>query len=525
MRAEGRPAAATALLLAALAATLPAAASVPRAPAAPRVAAASADDARLLAQAADRADAGDCAGVLALLDPLVAGAAPVASGTRFSAQLLRMPCLAATGRGKEVAPVLAELQARAPHHPLVRAFEIFIAADQGRFDAAADGLAAIADEGSPALQLMPSSLWRALAQRLTVAGDIARRDRTALALARAGWTPEDRPELAESLALQGIGTLLDSGETAQARALLARVQRPAALWDMAIQRRYAPLWPAIEARLGAASGVAADRFARTALAAFAAAPNEDRARLDAVRAFIALGRGADAERTAAPVAAVPGLGEDRLDMALDDATAKSARGAGQAAIDRVLPFARLDLARTPEATAAIIVLGELYEEAGDHAAALALARTTLARNGPFSAFGTAWLRRTEVCALAGLGEQAQAARAADAMRATAGDNQPAAVEAALCANQDDAAERLAIAALATRDGASRLAEQFQPQGAFFLHPPGRMRARWAALLARPAVRAAFDRVARILPERLWPAATPRALPAPPPPPADGLTST
>jgi hypothetical protein len=83
-----------------------------------------------------------------------------------------------------------------------------------------------------------------------------------------------------------------------------------------------------------------------------------------------------------------------------------------------------------------------------------------------------------------------------------------------------------VATLATTDGADRLADQFQPDGALLPHPASRLRAFWARLLARPEVRAAFDQAARIMPQRYWPAATPRALP---PPPAsgsgDGTTTT
>src|ERR1700756_2199128 len=55
-----------------------------------------------VAHAMERARAGDCKSVLALLDPVVASGVGKGSASRFSAQLLRMPCLAGEGRDGEI---------------------------------------------------------------------------------------------------------------------------------------------------------------------------------------------------------------------------------------------------------------------------------------------------------------------------------------------------------------------------------------------------------------------------------------
>lgn len=503
---RGRRAARRGWAVAVLLAATPAAA-VPTTAAAPT-------DEAALRRAAAVADTGDCAGVLRLLDP-VAAHAPVTSATRTSVQLLRMPCLAATGRGAEIPPVLAELQTRVPNHPLVLGFQVFADAEAGRTAKAADALAGLADTGSPALSIIPGSLWRALAQQLTLAHDQPRRERTALALARAGWTPPDQPELAETLALQGVAALLDEKDPDQAADLLKRVTRPGALWDMAIQRRFAPLWPAIETRLGPQSGRAADRYARTALDAFASAPGDDAARLGAARAFVALGRTDDVIATATPVTIAPGMGETRIEIVLADAQARAAAGDAAGAVARLEPFSRIDLAATPQAATALISLAELQHEAGRFEDERQLAERLLALKAtPFSAFGAAWLRRNQACALAALGRAAEGRAAGDALKAHANDNEAAAIEGLLCLRRDDEAAAIAVAAFATPDGADRLADQFQPGDALFLHPRSSLRAQWARLLERQDVRAAFDRAARILPRALWPAAAPRAVPPP-----------
>ncbi len=77
-----------------------------------------------VAKALTLAKANDCRGVLALLDPAVAGGAGRGTMARFSAQMLRLPCLPSAGREAEVAPLLAELRAQAPDNALVRGYQI-----------------------------------------------------------------------------------------------------------------------------------------------------------------------------------------------------------------------------------------------------------------------------------------------------------------------------------------------------------------------------------------------------------------
>jgi hypothetical protein len=498
----------TAMAMSLLAIAAPSVASVPDHPA-HRVAP---NPDTVVAAAMLRARAGDCKGALALLDPLVATNA-AGSASRFSAQLLRMPCLAATGRGAEVAPVLDELRKQAPTHPLVQGYQIFLDTDAGRFAAAADGLASLADARSKALTLIPGALWRTVAQQLTVAHDVARRDRTALALAEAEWQPADKPEIAEALAADGVGVLLDRQDIDEARPLLARVRRPGALWDMAIERRYAQLWPEIEARLGPAGGLAADRYARDTLAAYAGPTADDGAVRDTVRAFLALGRLDDVAETAAPVTVSVGMSEDRVEIVLGAAQALAAGGDLAGAVKRLQPFATLDLAQTPEAAMALISLAETLDQAARYDEELAVARGALtAKAGYFSPFGLAWLRRSETCALSALHRDAEAKASGDALKATTSDNDAAAIEGLLCAGRDDEAATIAIAALATAEGTDRVADQFQPEGSIYAGAPSRLRALWGRLLARGDVKAAFDKSARILPKPLWPARTPRAVP-------------
>jgi len=464
------------------------------------------------------AQANDCKAVLALLDPAVAGGAGRGSAARFSAQLLRLPCLPGAGRETEVAPLLAELRAQAPDNALIRGYQILDDADTQHYAQAADDLATVADQRSRALAMVPGDLWRQVAQALTLSNDSARRDRTALALALADWDPADRPELAESLAADGIGALLDRHAIDDARGLLDRIHRPPTLWEMAIERRYAALWPEIEKMIGPAGGTTIDGYAHGALDAYAGAPQDRHALLDATMAFSYLGRFDDVTTTAAATVIAPGMSEQQVEIVLADADAQAAAGHRDAALARLRPFASADLSTTPEAAVALIGLAEQLQDAGRYEEELGVADAGLGTKADyFSSYGLAWLKRNRVCALTGLKRAADARAAGDALKASAADNQAAAIEGLLCAGRDGEAATIAITALATTEGADRLADQFQPDGALLPHAPSPLRALWGKLLSRPDVKAAFDRSARILPKPYWPLATPRALPAP----ADG----
>lgn len=461
------------------------------------------------------AKSNDCKGVLALLDPAVAGGAGTGTSARFSAQLLRLPCLPPAGRGGEVAPLLAELRAQAPDNALIRGYQILNDVDTQHYAQAADDLATIADQRSHALTMIPGELWRQVAQALTLGNDTARRDHTALALALADWDPADRPELAETLAADGIGALLDKRAIDDGRQLLDRVHRPPLLWEMAIERRYAALWPDIETRLGPAGGTAIDGYARTTLDAYADAPQDQHATLDATLAFSYLGRFDDVTTIAATTAIAPGMSEEQVDIVIADADALAAAGHRDAALVRLRPFAAADLATMPAAAGALIGLAEQLEDAGRYDEELAVATAGVgAKAGFYSGYGLAWLKRNQLCALVGLKQTAQAKAAGDALKASSADNPAAAIEGLLCAGRDGEAATIAVATLRSAEGAARLADQFQPDGALLPHASSHLRTLWTKLLSRPEVKSAFDRTARILPKPYWPLATPRALPAP-----------
>lgn len=452
----------------------------------------------------------DCAGALAILDPMIAR---VQGKDRNAVQLLRIPCLGAAGRDGEVPGIYRQMVAIEPQSPGVRAVGVIVAVQERNLPEAARRLTVLAEENPPTLTTINSVIARAIVQDLTQRRDLAARKRLFVALARADWQPVDRPEMRDSIAQGAIEALLADNQVAEAEAILPRVTMPELLASMATERLYQPLWPAIEARLGDQSGPAIDRFALSRLEAFTRSENDDRARRDAIRAFILLGRYPEAIELAEKVMIAPGMDEEDVTSIRYHAQALAAQGNRAAAVERMRPFTRLDPKTTSAAVSGLVGLAELLDEAGKPAEALAVARTTQQTSGDaISPWGRAWLRRTEVCALTTLGHVNEARVVADQLAAAATDNEAAAIEALLCAGRSDDAAKLAIATLATTEGTSSLADQFQPDDAIWAPSGSRLRALWATFLARPDVQSAFDKSARILPKRLWPAKAPRPIP-------------
>jgi tetratricopeptide (TPR) repeat protein len=511
---------ASALLTAASASIAAIPAKIAAVPATP----APAEDIRAaIASALEHGRRNDCAGALRALDPLVPKLEPGAD--RNAIQRLRLACLGSAGRADELGPVQRELAGTMPRDGLVRSFGVLIAAEEGRYAEAAEQLANLAEDDPQSLILISGNSWRGLAQKLNEQRLFAARDRAYVALARADWEPHDRPDMRDLLAQGAIDALLARSDSAEAEALLGRIAMPEILYAMATERRYEPLWPKVEARMGPQSGRAIDRFAADRLDDLTRNPDDPRVMRDAIRAFILLGRYTEAAEMAGRISVAEGMGEDAVASVRYHAQALAALGRRGEAIERMQAFAALDANKTPEAVSGMVALAELLDEDGQSDRALAVARKALADGGDsLSPWGAAWLHRTEACALGAAGRAADARRIGDALKAHASDNQAAAIEGLLCLGRRDEAAAIAIQTLATAEGASAIVDQFQPDEAIWAPAGSRLRALWTPLLARRDVKAAFERRARILPRALWPSREPRPIPRKRSPGASGPTA-
>jgi len=463
----------------------------------------------------------DCAGVLAALDPLIDGLA--AGPQRNLIQRMRLVCLSEQGRVADLPVVQRELAVSMPRDGVVKAFGVLIAADENRFADAADQIASLAETSPRSLDVLSGAAVRAISLKLAEDHARAVRGRMLIALARADWEPADIPELRIGFAEGAIEALIDQGEAAEAEGLLERIGQPEQLAAMAVDRHFAKLWPALEARLGPASATSVERFARDKLSAYGDSPDSDVALRDAADAMLLLGHYQDVVDMTQDVRIVDGMSREAVRTILYRARALAALRRNEE-VDRLLaPFLALDIQHVPAASTALVSYAEFLDEAGKPAKALVVTREARAKAGDLlTDLGKRWLDRTEVCTLAALGRTAEASSAMDTLKKLSDQNPSAAIEALLCAGRDAEASQLTLKAFDDSDAASDLVVQFQPTGSLLAPAPSRLRALWTSFLARPEVRAAFERKGRILPRVLWPDPKPRPIPRRP---ANGAAMT
>ena len=464
-----------------------------------------------LGQAQAAAGQDDCAGVLRALDPVVPGLAD--GPERLLIQRMRLICLGTEGRSAELPAVHQELARAMPRDGLVRAFGVLIAAEQSRFADAADQIALLADTAPRSLDVLTGAAVREISMKLAEGSAREARARMMISLARADWEPSDLPELRIGFAESAIGALIDRGDSDEAEGLLARIDQPELLSSMAVDRHYAKLWPALEARLGPGGATSVDQFARDKLALLGDAPDSESALRDAANAMLLLGRYQDVVDMTDSVQVAEGISRDAVGTLLYRARALAALRRNDEA-DRLLgAFTKLDLTRAPAAAPALINYAEFLDEIGRPAQALAAASDARARaQDMLTDLGKLWLDRTEICALSSLGRAAEANSAIQAIKQRSAENQPAVIEALLCAKRDAEAAQVAIKAFGDTEVASELVLQFQPGGSLRAQAPSRLRDLWTAFLVRPEVKAAFERRGRILPRTLWPDPKPREIP-------------
>ncbi len=469
------------------------------------------DLAQSLIMARDAAGRDDCSGVLGSLDPVLPGLAE--GDERVLVQRMRLVCLGREGRMADLAAAQGELAKALPRDGTVRAFGVIIAASENRFVEAADQLTLIAETSPKSLDILTGAAVREIASRLDHDKAKAPRERMMVALARAGWEPVDSPELRVGFAENAIGALIGQGESDEAEGLLERIDSPELLTAMAVDRHYAPLWKAIETKLGPAGATSVDRFARDKVSLYGDAPGSEPALRDAASAMLLLGRFQDVIDMTDDVVVADGMSRDAVEITLQRARAFAILKRNDQAAELLSRFQKVDLRHAPEASTGLITYAEFLDEVGRPAQALEAARAARTQaNGILNDFAMRWIDRTEVCSLGALGRTAEANAAMDKLKALVAQNNAATIEALLCLHRDKEASAIALKAFADDETASELLYQFQPQGSLWAAAPSRLRVLWTTFLARPEIKAAFERHGRILPRSLWPAEQPRSIP-------------
>lgn len=314
------------------------------------------------------------------------------------------------------------------------------------------------------------------------------------------WTDDEDVDIARNdWGLLQARLAADAGDLAQARTALDKIDDPAALLSIAEDRRFAPLWPSLEA---------AGRFDWRAVAQARLATFEARSaaqplvlrhvheRIDALRALgrfdEAVALGADYDR--------------RLlrNQPFDDAEEQAPW------LRNTYAYALADLGRTDEADKVMaratgddgvsqrINRSEMLVTAGAHAEALRVLDSVDAKNA--TPFGLMWVASNRVCALSATPADPRIAPDLASLRDGWKDNPAALAQALICLGRDDEAAAHYIRRLedpALRGEALEAFRKTKPPPAQSDHARAFL-ARRDAILARPDVLAVQARYGRVV---------------------------
>jgi tetratricopeptide (TPR) repeat protein len=293
------------------------------------------------------------------------------------------------------------------------------------------------------------------------------------------------------------------GETAQARAGLAKDPTTDTLLTLAIDRRHAPLWSEIDRIGGDGFRESLDREAARAADAAKATPKDYEAVTHQMQTLRALGRFDEAlavgKALAVDKAQIEAVGTDAFWLVNEYSANLRARGRIDEAITVLDGLLELGMDRYPDLTSIAINRAEMVLAAGRYPAALdSLADLEAKHLDKLSPYGKMWVWANTACALRALG-RSEDARAADAkLAAKPDDNWSAATVAAACSNDTMAIADMLVLRLRNSDArpsALGLFVVFDGAEARTAHDKA-VRQAMATARAMPAVQAEFAKYGR-----------------------------
>jgi tetratricopeptide (TPR) repeat protein len=325
-----------------------------------------------------------------------------------------------------------------------------------------------------------------------------------LALASRGYDVEGEPGRVDWIVADAILGLIERDRVEEAPALVPRLIAASTLIEMMVDRRYQPLWPTLEAKVGRRfeAALAAERAAIEA--AWRHDPDNIERVTDYANSLHAAGRPLDAVNVGAAFVADMARIEQQGEHGfwLVNAHAQALAGAGK--VDEADALFRklvaLGLEKHPYLISmAINHSSLLLDQLRDAPALEAADKIDALAPGAMSDYGQMWVWKTQTCASAALGQTERSRTALAKMQAMQDKNVAATMLALLCTDQLDAAEQLLIMRLADPDKRSAMLtalQDFEPAPADPF--TGAMRAKLLALRARPTVRKAIEAHGRIL---------------------------
>lgn len=458
-------------------------------------------------QAATLLDANQNEAALAILDPLLAQADTPAD--RGKIETLRSFALARLGRVQEAhkAIEIGVASNPAPTSIVLRQLVLLRAFD-GDPKGAAETLELMAASDPKGLMSVPSEIVTDIMR--AVAEDKTRAFNLDYSLISAGWEPSD-VTLGDIdwLRMRLITQLVDRDRLDDAKPIIDKVLSPVVLVRMASDRRFEPIWPMLEARLGPSADTADAKYVAAAKARFDKDPKSLIARLGYAEALNIASREpeaiaiADVAKTPAELAA---LSNREIWLVNLHATLLGDAGNTDAALARMAALNASPIAGRPAMAGTIVNEAVLAQSLGQAQLALDLANAAESKAGSLNEYGQLALASVRTCAFAKLGRKAEAEAAAAALIAKPDVSEDAYLQAMLCLGRTDAAAAAVIRRLQDPDKRMEMIFDLQP---FLIVDRDKerekeIRAGYRALKARPDVKAAFLKVGRDLPAAVAP---------------------
>ncbi len=336
---------------------------------------------------------------------------------------------------------------------------------------------------------------------------------TALALADLPSAASISPDITSFVAKTVIDGEARKGRFDRSVELLGRLREPSTITTLLSARRFEPIWPEIERTAGdnlatiINDRVAADRVR------FAADTNNRKAFQQLAHSLHFAGKFED---VIVHVSSFGDGAEEILRATSEDAWALNVKAYALDVLGRESEAEALfdhlvAIPYNPETNgwlvnfainraSRLLELGKL--EKGLQAANLA--EQIASKSG--SPYAKMLVRRDKVCALEGLQRQGEASAIIAAIVEHRKESYEAAATAMICAGQPDRAAQFVIEALNDPSASDGMANTLQSSGFQLFYTQSRIPTLRDALLMRPDVRAAYDRVARDIPDRFVPLA-------------------
>lgn len=333
--------------------------------------------------------------------------------------------------------------------------------------------------------------------------DKARRERMAEALATIGWPGSRDAETRDFFRLAAAEAKLKRGDIPGAAAIATRIDAPGPLIELLVDRRFDQAFTPSADRTHLIRSALA-REDKLSLEALTAAPGNLNAMLRRAQFLRSVGRDAEVLPLVQPLTSdmdqVEQSGSKAFWIVNEAAYSLVSLGRGDDAVELMDRLLKIDIESNPDLINMSINKGAILNELGMHEDAFRhVSEIEISQAKYASPFGMMWIAANAACALAAEDKPEEARSWLNRLKDKSEDNRAAATMAMLCLDDLDSAEELLLKRLSEDDRSTILVglQKYEISGKSSAMSP-LTAARWELLLQRPRVKAAIEKVGRII---------------------------